>query len=102
MSTANPPNKNFLYGDEYQKVNNIFPSKHNHNVPCAVCYTSTKVVQLMIPAKTACPTSWTVEYVGYLIKDDIVIRDLMFLIVLIKILTLFIAFLVILIVLCFI
>ena len=25
-----------------------------------------KVVKLMIPAKTVCPTSWTVEYVGYL------------------------------------
>ena len=41
-------------------------SKLNHYIPCAVCYTSTKVVKLMIPAKTVCPTSWTVEYVGYL------------------------------------
>ena len=58
-----------MYGTEYQGVNKIFPSKHNHNVPCAVCYTSTKVVKLMIPAKTVCPTSWTVEYVGYLMAD---------------------------------
>ena len=66
LSTANPSYESYLYGTEYQGVNNIFTSKHNHNVPCAVCYTSTKVVKLMIPAKTVCPTSWTVEYVGYL------------------------------------
>ena len=69
LSTANPSRQSYLYGAEYQNVNNIFPSKHDHNVPCAVCYTSTKEVQLMIPAKTVCPTSWTIEYVGYLMAD---------------------------------
>ena len=69
MSTANPPHQSYLYGVEYQDVNIIFPSKHNHNVLCAVCYTSIKVVKQMIPAKTVCPTSWTVEYVGYLMAD---------------------------------
>ena len=58
-----------MYGAEYQEVDKIFSSKHDHNVPCAVCYISTKVVKLMIPAKTVCPTSWTVEYVGYLMVD---------------------------------
>ena len=66
LSTVNPPAESYLYGAEYQDVNKIFPSKNDHNVPCAVCYTSTKVVQLMIPAKTVCLTSWTIEYVGYL------------------------------------
>ena len=69
MSTAFPLYESYLYGAEYQDVNTIFPSKHNHNVLCAVCYTSTKVVKLMIPAKTVCPTSWTVEYVGYLMTE---------------------------------
>ena len=43
-----------------------FGSLDRHDAPCAVCYTSTKAVQVMIPAKTTCPSSWTIEYVGYL------------------------------------
>ena len=39
---------------------------HNHNVPCAVCYVSTRETVLMIPARTTCPSSWTREYNGYL------------------------------------
>ena len=37
-----------------------------HNVPCAVCYVATRSVAVMAPAKTRCPTNWTVEYIGYL------------------------------------
>ena len=37
-----------------------------HNVPCAVCYVATRSVSVMIPAKTQCPTHWTLEYIGYL------------------------------------
>ena len=39
---------------------------HDHNVPCAVCYASTRETVLMIPARTSCPTGWTREYYGYL------------------------------------
>jgi hypothetical protein len=35
---------------------------------CAVCYVSTRETQLMLPAKTSCPTSWTREYYGYLMS----------------------------------
>ena len=41
-------------------------SLNSHNVPCAVCYVATRSVVVMIPAKTQCPTSWTLEYIGYL------------------------------------
>ena len=41
-------------------------SLNHHNVPCAVCYVVTRSVAVMIPAKTQCPTHWTLEYVGYL------------------------------------
>ena len=58
-----------MYGTEYNYVNNIFPGKHDHNAPCAVCYTSTKSVKLMIPARTSCPSSWTREYKGYLMTS---------------------------------
>ena len=41
----------------------------NHNVPCAVCYVATRSVAVMIPAKTQCPTNWTLEYIGYLMSQ---------------------------------
>ena len=45
-------------------------SSHNHcNAPCAVCYVATRSVAVMIPAKTQCPTDWTLEYVGYLMSE---------------------------------
>ncbi|XP_003385621.2 PREDICTED: short-chain collagen C4-like isoform X4 [Amphimedon queenslandica] len=69
MSTNVPPHSSYMYGSEYQDVNSIFPGKHDHNVPCAVCYTSTKSVKLMIPARTSCPSSWTREYKGYLMAE---------------------------------
>ena len=50
-------------------VDNTFGQMIYHDPPCAVCYTSTKAVQIMIPAKTTCPISWTVEYVGYLMSE---------------------------------
>ena len=45
--------------------NNIF----EQNVPCAVCYASTRAAMIMIPAKTQCPSSWTREYYGYLMAE---------------------------------
>ena len=42
---------------------------HNHNMPCAVCYTSSRVTVLMIPAKLTCPTNWTTEYTGYIMAN---------------------------------
>ena len=44
-------------------------SVNNHNVPCAVCYVATRSVSLMIPAKTQCPTLWTLEFIGYLMSE---------------------------------
>ena len=40
-----------------------------HNMPCAVCYTSSRVTVLMIPAKLTCPTNWTTEYTGYIMAS---------------------------------
>ena len=58
-----------MHGAEYEDVNNIFSGKNFHNVPCAVCYASTKTVKLMIPGRTSCPSSWTREYEGYLMTS---------------------------------
>ena len=59
-----------LHGAEYEILaGQPFDNLHNQNVPCAVCYASTRVAMLMIPAKTQCPSSWTLEYVGYLMTE---------------------------------
>ena len=43
-----------LYGAEYQTDTGPLSSLYDHNVPCVVCYVSTRVSYLMIPAKV-CP-----------------------------------------------
>ena len=56
-----------LRGAEYLTVSGQpLRSNYVHNIPCAVCYTSTRGTLLMIPAKLTCPTHWTTEYAGYL------------------------------------
>jgi len=62
----------YVYGVEYDS----FPGEplsavFNHNVPCAVCYVSTRAAVTMIPAKTQCPSTWTLEYSGYLMSEGI-------------------------------
>ena len=56
----------YLYGAEYEAP--LFTTD-DHNVPCAVCYTSNCSSKLMIPAKLSCPTSWTEEYERYLMAE---------------------------------
>ena len=56
----------YIYGTEY---NLPLQGSHRHNVPCAVCYVSTRETVLMIPAKTSCPTSWTREYYGFIMSE---------------------------------
>ena len=61
---------NYLYGAEYQTFSGSpFSAVQDHNVPCAVCYASTRVAVTMIPAKTSCPSTWTLEYSGYLMSE---------------------------------
>ena len=59
-----------VYGAEYETGGRgPLTALHNHNVPCAVCYASTRVAVTMIPAKTRCPSTWTLEYSGYLMSN---------------------------------
>jgi len=55
-----------VYGTEYESRSGPLSAVNNHNVPCAVCYASMRVAITMIPAKTRCPSTWTLEYSGYL------------------------------------
>jgi len=60
----------YVYGAEYQSHNGqLLSGVTEHNVPCAVCYASTRVAVTMIPAKTHCPPTWTLEYSGYLMSE---------------------------------
>ena len=61
--------RGYIYGTEYETPNGPLSAFHDHNVPCAVCYVSTRGTVLMIPAKTTCPSSWTQEYNGYLMTE---------------------------------
>ena len=64
-----------IVGGEYETLDidpNIagpLSAFHDENIPCAVCSTSSRVQLLMIPAKTQCPSSWTLEYSGYLMSN---------------------------------
>ena len=58
-----------MYGTEYQNTNGLVPNSHAKDVPCAVCYVSTRTTLYMIPAKYTCPSGWTTEYYGYLMAE---------------------------------
>ena len=62
----------YVYGVEYGPAPGqpflVQPNVYGHNVPCAACMAVSRCSLLMIPAKTQCPTSWTTEYVGYLMS----------------------------------
>ena len=58
-----------IYGTEYETFGGSpIATTVQHNVPCAVCYVSTRETAMMLPARMECPTSWTLEYSGYLMS----------------------------------
>ena len=59
----------YMYGAEYQSHHGPLSAVNDHNVPCAMCYASTREAVMMIPAKTRCPSTWTLEYSGYLMAE---------------------------------
>ena len=62
----------YMYGAEYETTGNVPLSNRplqNENVPCAVCYVSSRATVLMVPGKYSCPPRWTREYYGYLMSE---------------------------------
>ena len=58
-----------LHGAEYDTWDNQpLHVHHDHNVPCAVCHSSCRESVIMIPARLSCPSTWTLEYSGYLMS----------------------------------
>ena len=63
---TNPPGyMGRMYGTEYEA--SFAAAKIDDDVPCAVCQVSAAAT-LMIPAKTSCPSAWSVQYHGYLMS----------------------------------
>ena len=60
----------FVHGAEYQFSDGPNSNLNDNNVPCAVCYASTREIAIMIPATTECPSTWTREYYGYLTAES--------------------------------
>ena len=56
-----------VFGTEYEHPT---VGRHNYNVPCALCSATTRVIEVMIPARASCPTGWTREYYGYLMSQS--------------------------------
>ena len=59
-------NGHYIHGAEYEHP---LQGSHDHNVPCAVCYVSTRPTVVMIQAKASCPPTWTREYYGYVMTE---------------------------------
>ena len=62
--------RGYVYGAEYET--NTFPplsSRHQHDVPCAVCRAGNRGSLITIPAMLTCPFGWTKEYYGYLMTS---------------------------------
>ena len=63
----------FIFGTEYEVYSqtNIFQNSnlHDNDAPCAVCHTESRGSHMMIPARNACPSGWTMEYKGYLMSE---------------------------------
>ena len=62
--------RSYITGTEYEDWEGGALSKsHYFGVPCALCYTASRSVAVMIPGRYECPSSWTREYYGYLTSE---------------------------------
>lgn len=69
LSTQVASGTSAVYGSEYESPLQD-PVLNNHNVPCAICYTSERTARITIPGKVTCPEEWTKEYSGYLMTGN--------------------------------
>lgn len=70
IKSGGDDDRGYVYSAEYEITS--FPplaSKHQHDVPCAVCRAGNRGSIVIIPAKMTCPSGWTKEYYGYLMTS---------------------------------
>ena len=53
--------------NEVNNGNKALP--HSQHLPCVTCEASQRPAQMMIPAKSRCPSGWNSEYKGYLMSS---------------------------------
>ena len=63
----------FMYGAEYELDAHMSTvlfeqNVHDHDVPCAVCRSTTRATTLLIPGRKNCYPGWRMEYTGYLMS----------------------------------
>ena len=63
------PQSSVINGAEYQFHAGQNVIVLNCNMPCAICYDSSKAAMILVPATSVCPSSWTQENYGYLITE---------------------------------
>ena len=69
---SGPQERGLMFGAEYETNTNSHSHVHgvdDTDVPCAVCYVSSRTAVYMVPAKYSCPSGWTREYYGYLMSS---------------------------------
>ena len=62
--------RGMIYAAKYKTQDSPLSSLDSSSVPCAVCHVTTRGAVVMIPGQTLCPTSWTKEYLGYLMTSS--------------------------------
>ena len=66
--TSGTQDYSYITGVEYRYL----PSPANNVIkyaPCVLCYVASRTVAVIIPAKTHCPSNWTLEYNGYIMTE---------------------------------
>ena len=62
--------RTMVYTTEYETNGHVFhDGVSNSDAPCAVCYAEGRSAEIMIPGQPICPSSWNLEYSGYLMSS---------------------------------
>ena len=69
LASRNGGHRAYVYQTEYEtNTGPSFQNLHDHDIPCATCFSSQRGAKIMIPGKTTCLKGWTREYYGYLMS----------------------------------
>ena len=65
----NACNAMYYFPEMFSDANTHVAALIQHNVPCAVCRSTTRRTVLMIPARNECYRDWRMEYTGFLMAS---------------------------------
>ena len=61
--------RGMIYAAKYKTQDSPLSSLDGSSVPCAMCHVTTRGAVVVIPGQISCPSSWTKEYLGYLMAS---------------------------------